>query len=168
MNKFNPLRRVLPLAVAALHIAGCSAEAQAPIIPAGEKFVCTPIAVYDGDGPVWCKEGPKVRLAGIAAREMDDSCRPGQPCPDASGIAARDRLVGLLGGSKGEMDNGHIKVAGGPLYCLSAGSGQGERTAAWCLNTNSQNLSCEILATGTVLRWPSYDPENICNVRSVQ
>ena len=41
------------------------------IIPAGPSFTCTPTAVYDGDGPIWCAEGPRIRLAGIAAREMD-------------------------------------------------------------------------------------------------
>lgn len=29
-------------------------------------FVCTPVAVWDGDGPVWCKEGLRLRIAGIA------------------------------------------------------------------------------------------------------
>jgi endonuclease YncB( thermonuclease family) len=35
---------------------------------AGAAFTCTPVRVWDGDGPIWCAEGPKVRLAGIAAR----------------------------------------------------------------------------------------------------
>lgn len=40
------------------------------VIPAGQSFNCTPTAVYDGDGPIWCAEGPHIRLSGIAAREM--------------------------------------------------------------------------------------------------
>lgn len=56
-----------------------------PVISALALFMCTPVAVYDGDGPIWCAEGPHVRISGIAAREMDDACRPGHPCPDASG-----------------------------------------------------------------------------------
>lgn len=59
-------------------------------------FVCTPIAVWDGDGPIWCEEGPKIRISSIAAREIDGSCRPGHPCPRPSGEAARDALVELL------------------------------------------------------------------------
>lgn len=39
------------------------------------------------------------------------------------------------------------------------------RTAAWCLMTDGRNLSCAMLTTQTVLRWPRYDPENICHVR---
>ena len=69
------------------------------VVPAGEEFTCTPTRVWDGDGPVWCVGGPRVRLAGIAAREIDDSCRSNQPCPTASGAQARDALV-KLGTSK--------------------------------------------------------------------
>ena len=43
----------------------------ASIVAAGASFACTPTRVWDGDGPVWYAEGPHVRLAGIAAREMD-------------------------------------------------------------------------------------------------
>ncbi|MFN4040018.1 MAG: thermonuclease family protein, partial [Erythrobacter sp.] len=66
-------------------------------IPAGQTFTCTPEAVWDGDGPVWCEEGPRIRLAGIAARELDGTCSPGHPCPDASAETARDALVRLVG-----------------------------------------------------------------------
>ncbi len=58
-------------------------------ISAGQTFNCTPVAVWDGDGPIWCAEGPKIRLAGIAAREIDGICKSGHPCPSASGLAAR-------------------------------------------------------------------------------
>ena len=34
------------------------------VVPAGEEFTCTPTRVWDGDGPVWCAEGPRIRLAG--------------------------------------------------------------------------------------------------------
>jgi len=54
----------------------------APVIPPGQTFACTPTAVYDGDGPIGCAEGPRIRVAGIAAREMDGTCRTNQPCPE--------------------------------------------------------------------------------------
>ena len=41
--------------------------ALAPIIASGTSFACTPVRVWDGDGPVWCAEGPKLRIAGITA-----------------------------------------------------------------------------------------------------
>ena len=58
------------------------------IVAAGAAFTCTPVAIWDGDGPIWCAEGPKVRIAGVAAREMDGTCRPNQPCP-ATGATGR-------------------------------------------------------------------------------
>jgi hypothetical protein len=45
------------------------------LIPAGQAFTCTPTRVWDGDGRIWCAEGPRSRLSGIAARETDGSCR---------------------------------------------------------------------------------------------
>ncbi|MEW6628580.1 MAG: hypothetical protein AB1431_17500, partial [Pseudomonadota bacterium] len=70
----------------------------ATVISDGQVFTCTPTRVWDGEGPIWCREGMHVRLARIAAREMDGSCRPGQPCPEASALTDRDTLVNLLGG----------------------------------------------------------------------
>lgn len=46
-------------------------------VAASAAFLCTPVAVWDGDGPIWCAEGPKIRLGSIAARELDGSCRAG-------------------------------------------------------------------------------------------
>lgn len=73
----------------------------ANIVAAGVSFSCTPTRVWDGDGPIWCAEGPRVRVAGIAARESDDSCRSNQPCPSMSAKDSRDGLVRLLGGARG-------------------------------------------------------------------
>jgi hypothetical protein len=36
--------------------------ATATLVPAGQSFACTPIAVYDGDGPIWCAEGPRTMI----------------------------------------------------------------------------------------------------------
>lgn len=128
----------------------------ASIVTAGQTFTCTPTHVWDGDGPIWCAEGPHVRLSGIAAREMDGSCRPGQPCPDASATQARDALVRLLGGARGSNSTGHVVVAGPRLSCRSEGSAGGNRTSAWCRMPTGADLSCAMIRTGTVLRWDRY------------
>ena len=134
----------------------------ASIVAAGASFACTPTRVWDGDGPVWCAEGPHVRLAGIAAREMDGTCRANQPCPDASAIEARDALVALLGGSRGIARESHVLVAGSSLTCVSEGSAGGTRTAAWCATADGLDLSCAMVATGTVLRWDRYWRQHRC------
>ncbi|GAA4714919.1 hypothetical protein GCM10023325_08740 [Sphingomonas lutea] len=53
-------------------------EVDAQVIPAGQSFSCTPTVVWDGDDPIWCAEGPKIRIAGVAAREMDGTCKRNQ------------------------------------------------------------------------------------------
>jgi endonuclease YncB( thermonuclease family) len=129
-------------------------------IAAGSSFTCTPVRVWDGDGPIWCAEGPRIRLAAIAAREIDGSCKPGHPCPRASGPAARDHLVSLIGSPRGRSREGHVLVSGKPLRCTSRGSGKGERTAATCSNAAGTDLSCAMVRDGYALRWARYDPHN--------
>src|SRR3546814_19963602 len=58
----------------------------ASIVAAGQTFTCPPTHVWDGDGPIWCAEGPHVRIPGIAAHKMDGTCLPNHPCPPASAI----------------------------------------------------------------------------------
>jgi endonuclease YncB( thermonuclease family) len=131
----------------------------ASIVATGQSFTCTPTHIWDGDGPIWCVEGPRIRLSGIAAREMDGSCRPNHPCPASSGTAARDYLVRLVGRPTGRSSHGHVLVRGRPLTCKSAGRGRGMRTAAWCQTPEGRDLSCAMLRSGTALRWARYDPD---------
>ena len=135
----------------------------AVVVSTGQTFTCTPTHVYDGDGPVWCAEGPHLRIGGIAAREMDGACRSNQPCPAATAIEARDALVQLLGGPRGTLEHGHVIVAGPRLVCESEGSAGGNRTAAWCRFPSGVDLSCAMIRTGTVLRWDRYWKGPACN-----
>lgn len=126
------------------------------VVPAGRSFDCTPVAVWDGDGPIWCAEGPHIRLSGIAAREMDGSCRAGHPCPAAEPIAARDHLVRLLGERTGTRPTGHVTVEGPTMHCRSAGGAGGNRTAAFCTSPRSGDLSCAMVRDGYAARWDRY------------
>lgn len=128
----------------------------AAVVSAGQTFTCTPTAVWDGDGPIWCAEGPHVRISGIAAREMDGTCRDNQPCPPATALQARDALIDLFGGARGTNSTGHVRVTGPTMVCRSEGSAGGSRTAAWCSLPSGQDLSCAMVATGTVLKWDRY------------
>ncbi|MBB4152922.1 endonuclease YncB(thermonuclease family) [Sphingomonas jinjuensis] len=124
-------------------------------------ITCTPTRVWDGDGPIWCAEGPRIRLAGIAAREIDGRCRRRQPCPKASGIEARDRLVAMLGGGRGRTADGHVLVAGPRLRCRPAGPMSYRRVVAWC-QAPTGDLSCAQLRAGVALRWRSYHGLEVC------
>ncbi|MCL6729184.1 hypothetical protein LZ538_03825 [Sphingomonas sp. SE220] len=135
----------------------------APVaINRGSVFLCTPTAVWDGDGPIWCAEGPKVRIAGVAAREMDGSCTTNQPCPRVGAIDARDRLVALFGGPRGTRPEGHIKVQSGTMRCVSDGSAGGSRTAAWCTSPAFGDLSCAVVQAGGAVRWARYWKSHVC------
>ena len=137
-------------------------NAASSIVATGETFTCTPTSVWDGDGPIWCAEGPRIRIAGVAAREMDGSCRPNHPCPTVSAIEARDRLVQLLGGSRGRLSTGHVKVQATPMNCVSDGSARGSRTAAWCHSPAFGDLSCAVVRAGGAVRWERYWRDHRC------
>ena len=126
------------------------------VIPAGETFTCTPTHVWDGDGPIWCEEGPRIRLSGIAARELDGTCSTNHPCPDATAQAARNALVSLLGKPVGVGSYGHILVRGPSMQCRSDGSGGGNRTAAWCVSPKGGDINCAMVTGGWALRWDRY------------
>jgi endonuclease YncB( thermonuclease family) len=115
--------RVIAIAsmIVASTVSGLPAAKAVEIVAAGKSFKCTPVAVWDGDGPIWCAEGPRIRISGVAAREMDGTCRANQPCPAVGALEARDRLVKLFGGATGKLKTGHITVKGPTMTCISEG-----------------------------------------------
>ncbi len=159
--------RQIPVALA-LCLAGCdtgaakNSEGSPTNYSAGKRFACTPIKVYDGDGPIWCAEGPRIRLAGIAAREMDGTCRTNQPCPAVSAEASRNHLAELVGRTTGQSSQGHVLVTGPKLSCVSNGSAGGKRTGAWCESPTAGDLSCRMVQDGYALRWDRYWKRHQC------
>jgi endonuclease YncB( thermonuclease family) len=132
------------------------------IIPAGQTFECTPTRVWDGDGPVWCAEGPRVRLSGVAAREMDGSCKQGHPCPASDPIDSRDGLVRLVGQPLGYSREGHVLVAGPAMICISDGGAGGNRTAAFCVSPLTGDISCAMVKRGWAAKWEKYWRNHRC------
>ncbi len=132
------------------------------VVPVGHSFLCTPTRVWDGDGPIWCAEGPRVRLAAIGVRELDGSCRRYQLCPAMSGIEARDVLVRMLGGARGIASTGHIIVRGPVMTCRSRGDGKGNRTAATCTVPGLGDLSCALVRAKAALPWRAFGGARVC------
>jgi len=137
--------------------------ATADVIPSGQTFNCTPTHVWDGDGPIWCEEGTKIRLAGIAAREINDECLVGHPCPRESGKNSRAGLVSILGEPVGTGAHGHILVRGPTLRCKSAGSAKGSRTAAWCITEAGLDVNCTMVKKRWAARWAAYWGAHSCD-----
>ncbi|MDP9412525.1 MAG: thermonuclease family protein [Pseudomonadota bacterium] len=126
----------------------------APLAPSAsaraETFSCSVIKVHDGDGPIWCSERGedgkpiKIRLTAIAARELDESCSPGHPCPTASGASAQQTLERLALGST--------------LTCEATGTSY-NRTTAWCWLPGGVELNCAMVKSGQALKWDKFDPD---------
>jgi endonuclease YncB( thermonuclease family) len=152
------------LAVMAAIVAMAMVATAKPATAAPERglaFTCIAVAVWDGDGPIRCRDGGKVRLSGINAREIDGTCRAGHPCPSAGAIRARDILVKLLGGATGTLRDGHVTIRPVALRCEITG-GSYDRITAFCRLQDGRDLSCAMLASGTVAKWPRYWGKHRC------
>ena len=136
------------------------------LLATGILFLCTPLSLWDGDGPIHCTEGPRVRLAGIAAREIDESCLPAHPCPKASGVEARDYLASLLGTVKARTSDGHLAIRGPALQCRSTGTDIYGRTVAWCASPKHGDLSCKMVESNMAAKWNLYWRDHACQSKN--
>lgn len=92
-------------------------------------FACQVSSVTDGD-TLRCADGTRVRLHAIAARERDETCSPGHPCPTASAASATAKLAELAGGRP--LHAGRLApamTASPPSATLRLAS---RSTARWC------------------------------------
>lgn len=118
--------------------------------PVGDRLTCTVTKVHDGDGPIWCSERGnsgkpiKLRLQAVAARELDETCSPGHPCPEASGAQAKAALEQL--------------ALGQTLSYEPTGTSY-ERVTAWAWREDGTELNCAMVRSKTVLPWPKFDPD---------
>lgn len=125
---------------------------QTPQTPSGAPstqalFSCRVINVHDGD-TLRCEDGVRVRLHAVAAREMDETCSPGHPCPDASGAAARIELTRL--------------AANRTLACRRTGRSY-NRVTAICDDDDGVEINCAMVKGGTTLLWERfYRRQPIC------
>lgn len=107
----------------------------------GASFDCDVAYVNDGD-TLGCKDGVKVRLHAVAAREADETCSPGHPCPAASGASATALLNRL--------------AAGKTLTCEPTGRSY-NRVTAICRTSDGDEINCAMVRSGTTLIWEKFD-----------
>ncbi|WP_397586626.1 thermonuclease family protein [Sphingobium fuliginis] len=111
-------------------------------------FSCQVASITDGD-TLRCTDGTRVRLHAVAAREKDESCSPGHPCPASSGAAATAKLSELAGGQS--------------LQCRQTGSSYG-RVTAICDNAAGVEINCAMVESGVALVWPKFNRQQpICS-----
>ena len=104
-------------------------------------FECDVAYVNDGD-TLACTDGVKVRLHAVAAREADETCAPGHPCPTASGASATALLNRL--------------ATGKTLTCAPTGRSY-NRVTAICRTADGEEINCAMVRSGTTLIWEKFD-----------
>ncbi|MEN2747117.1 hypothetical protein [Sphingomonas sp. T9W2] len=109
-------------------------------------FTCTVVRVHDGDGPLWCREGPKVRIAGVQSPDFASAApcrarRPGYTCSDVKARASR-RIVERLTLRK-------------VMRCQPVDRSY-SRVVARCTLPDGRSLSCATIAAGAAVRWDRY------------
>lgn len=112
-------------------------------------FTCDVIRVHDGDGPLWCRSGEKVRVAGIQAPDFESAepcrrpyARRGNYTCDDRAAARSQRIVSGL-------------VMGKRLTCQPTGKSY-SRIVARCTLPDGRSLSCAAIAAGAAVRWDRY------------
>lgn len=111
------------------------------------SFACQVSSITDGD-TLRCADGTRVRLHAVAARESDETCSVGHPCPSASAASATAKLEELAGGQT--------------LQCQQTGTSY-NRVTAICRSEANVEINCAMVQSGTVVIWPKFnDQRAIC------
>lgn len=116
-----------------------SLNAPAPI-STEPTFSCRVVSVHDGD-TLRCSDGTRVRLHAVAAREIDETCSEGHPCPTASAASAMMALVRL--------------AENRTLNCRRTGRSY-NRVTAICDNDEGVEINCAMVKSGTTLVWERF------------
>jgi len=116
--------------------------------PAYGRFLCDVSSITDGD-TLRCADGTRIRLHAVAARESDETCKPGHPCPSASAASATAMLSQLASGQT--------------LQCEQTGTSY-NRVTAVCWNQQNTEINCAMVNSGTTVVWPKFNAQRpICN-----
>jgi endonuclease YncB( thermonuclease family) len=108
---------------------------------AADRFLCDVTHVNDGD-TLRCKDGTRVRLHAVAAREADETCSPGHPCPTATAASATAELRRL--------------AANQTISCEQVGQSY-NRVTAICWTPALVEINCAMIRSGTTLVWEKFD-----------
>lgn len=112
-----------------------------------DRFVCDVAYVNDGD-TLRCKDGTRIRLHAVAARETDETCSPGHPCPTASAASATAELRRLAGNQM--------------ITCERIGQSY-NRITAICWTSADVEINCAMIRSGTTVVWDRFNRERpIC------
>jgi endonuclease YncB( thermonuclease family) len=101
----------------------------------GIVFACAVLSITDGD-TLRCRNGTRVRLAGVDAPEMSYRCARARRCTPADALRSQRALANIALGST--------------LRCRSVGTSY-NRVVAFC-SKGTLDLSCAQFATGHAVK----------------
>ena len=112
-------------------------------------FTCVVVRIHDGDGPLWCANGIKVRIAGVQAPDYEDAepCRrrdtswANYTCDNAAANRSQQIVERL--------------VLRQIMTCQPVGMSYA-RVVARCKLADGRSLSCAVIAAGAATRWDRY------------
>lgn len=112
-----------------------------------DQFACDVAYVNDGD-TLRCEDRTRIRLHAVAAREADETCSPGHPCPTASAASATAELRRL--------------AANRTITCERIGQSY-NRITAICWTPANVEINCAMIRSGTTVMWDRFNQERaIC------
>lgn len=112
-------------------------------------FVCEVVKVHDGDGPIWCRNGIKVRVAGIQAPDYASAA----PCRRPA--AKRTAYICDSAAAKRSRATVERLVLRKRITCQPVDRSY-KRLVARCTLPDGRSLSCAAIAAGAAVRWSTY------------
>lgn len=115
-------------------------------LPAQERgsLICPVAYINDGD-TLRCRDGTRIRLHAVAARESDETCSTGHPCPAASAASATAELRHL--------------ASGRTITCEPMGQ-SGDRVTAICWTPAGREINCAMIRSGTTVIWDRFNRQS--------
>ena len=119
-----------------------TAIAAVPVaIPDRATLACAVAYINDGD-TLRCRDGTRIRLHAVAAREADETCSTGHPCPAATAASATHELTRL--------------AAARTIRCQPTGRSY-DRVTAICWTPEGVEINCAMIRSGTALVWEKFE-----------
>jgi len=112
-------------------------------------FTCDVIRVHDGDGPLWCRSGQKVRIAGVQAPDFENA----QPCQRP--VARRTAYTCDDQAARRSRTIVERLVLHRRLSCQPVDRSY-SRVVARCTLPDGRSVSCAVIAAGAAGAWPTY------------
>jgi endonuclease YncB( thermonuclease family) len=112
-------------------------------------LVCQVVRVHDGDGPLSCRSGVKIRVAGVQAPDFESAAPCRRPASRRRSYVCDNRAA-----ERSRLIMERLTL-GKRLTCQPVGTSY-KRVAARCTLPDGRSLSCAAVAAGAAARWDRY------------